>query len=67
MVAKKRIGRPPKPRSEVRSALVMVRFTKRELREYRQLSREIGESVPDLLRRGGLERGRRMARQAKTK
>ena len=62
-MTRKRMGRPPKPRSEVRSELVMVRVTKQELRDFRRLSRETGESVPDLLRIGGLERGKRLVRK----
>jgi len=41
----------------------MVRVTKQELRDFRKLSRETGESVPDLLRLGGLERGKRLAKK----
>ena len=65
-MAHKRMGRPPKPRSEVRSELVMVRVTKQELRDLKRLSRETGESIPELLRMGGLERGERLARKEKT-
>ena len=62
-MTRKRMGRPPKPRSEVRSELVMVRLTKNELCEYRALSKATGESVPNLLRKGGLDRGRRLVRK----
>ncbi len=62
-MAPKRTGRPPKPLSEVRSEIVMVRLTKPELRKFRRLARGTGESIPDLLRRGGLERGDRLTRK----
>lgn len=63
----KRMGRPPKSLSEVRSEIVMVRLTKSELREFRTLALATGESIADLLRRGGLERGHRLIRKGDAK
>lgn len=66
-MASKKMGRPPKSVSEVRSEIVMVRLTKPELREFRKLAWVTGESIADLLRRGGIARGHRLIRKGEAK
>lgn len=59
----KRIGRPPKPRSEVRSVVYPVRLTRGEWREFQKVARAAGEPISDLMRIGGLERGKKLAKE----
>lgn len=57
MSAKKpKMGRPPKPKGEVRTEIVPVRFTKAELRNLKAAAAREGKSVGGYLRsRGGFD------------
>jgi hypothetical protein len=46
-----RMGRPPKPRSKVRSLVIPVRFTKAQWRELQKGSKEQGLPVSEYIRR----------------
>lgn len=58
--SRKRMGRPPKPSSQVRAVVYPVRLTRGEWREFQKLAKATGETVSDLMRVGGLQRARRL-------
>ncbi len=64
-MAAKRLGRPPKPSSQVRSLVYPVRLTRTEWRELQKLAQASGEPPSELMRLGGLERGRRLSKRRK--
>jgi len=64
-MAAKKMGRPPKPPSEVRKVVFPLRVTKEEYKQFRELAHASGETVADLLRRGGLERGQKLRKRRK--
>jgi hypothetical protein len=50
---KKRMGRPPKPKTQRKSRLVQLRMSKAEYREIEEKAKAAGLSVSEFLRRRG--------------
>ncbi len=48
------MGRPPTPEAERRSKMLPIRLTNREMAALEAASRRFGESIADILRKGGL-------------
>ena len=46
-----RMGRPPKPKSKVRSFVIPIRLTKTQWRELQKRARESGIAVSEYIRR----------------
>ncbi len=57
---KKKMGRPPLPPEKRRSKIVMLRLTDEEAKFLKSAAEKTGLTLSEVLRRGGLEYGKRL-------